>query len=65
MTPQKTKRRFKDSHGHIGTPLGISNGCVVFMREGYPHLSYANIAERYHDGSLYWMAANWTYSGNG
>lgn len=42
MTPQKTKRRFKDSHGHIVTPLGMSNGCVVFMREGYPHLSYAN-----------------------
>ena len=37
MTTQKPKRRFKDSHGHIVTPLGMSAGCVVFMREGYPH----------------------------
>lgn len=37
MTIQKPKRRFKDSHGHIVTPLGMSGGCVVFMREDYPH----------------------------
>ena len=33
----KPKRRFRDSHGHIVTPMGMSAGCVVFMREGYPH----------------------------
>ena len=37
MTTQKLKRRFRDSHGHIVTPLGMSGGCVVFMREDYPH----------------------------
>jgi len=37
MTSQKPKHRFKDSHGHIVTVPGMSGGCVVFMREDYPH----------------------------
>ncbi|MBS0854538.1 DUF4222 domain-containing protein [Tatumella sp. JGM16] len=37
MPPQKPKRRFKSPHGRTVTVLGMSAGCVVFMRDDYPH----------------------------